>query len=222
MPPPVHGTVRDVAVVVGDYLAERGLRPLPKAQDEGRRLVKDYAALELTATESQVLELLRDRLERDGAPAAVDAIHFACHGQIDVNNPLYNGIVLDDGITRLDQRIIAGALIGERRQPFVFLNACQVGTADTLLGDYGGMAAAFLRTGFRGFVAPLWNVDDQIAHDVALDFYEQVLGAGCPVAEGIRRVRSRFSLGTEASRPPAASFMAYVFYGHPELVLERA
>ena len=34
--------------------------------------------------------------------------------------------------------------------PFVFLNACQVGTDERVLGDYGGFASTLLRIGATG------------------------------------------------------------------------
>jgi hypothetical protein len=55
------------AVVVGDYLAETGQRPLPKAIDEGRALVLRYDGLKLAATIDDIDRLLEDRLERDGS-----------------------------------------------------------------------------------------------------------------------------------------------------------
>ena len=54
------------------------------------------------------------------------------------------------------------------RAPFVFLNACQVGSAGEMLGSYNGIAEAFLQAGATAVVAPLWNVDDTIAQKIAL------------------------------------------------------
>ena len=63
------------------------------------------------------------------------------------------------------------------RSPFVFLNACQVGAGQNLLGNYGGIAQAFLRIGASAVVAPLWSIDDAIAQKIALGFYEHALAA---------------------------------------------
>jgi len=70
--------------------------------------------------------------------------------------------------------------------------------------------------GCRAFLAPLWSVDDQTAHDVALQFYERVLDDGVPVSEALREIRARFDVRADA---PPASWLAYAFYGHPDLVL---
>jgi CHAT domain-containing protein len=98
------------------------------------------------------------------------------------------------------------------------MNACEVGTSGDTLGSYGGMAAAFLNEGFRGFVAPLWAVNDKLAHKAALKFYKKTLVDKEPVSEALRAVR----LDYDPDGPmPSATNLAYIFYGHPDLVLER-
>jgi hypothetical protein len=221
LPPSSRVAVDEMVVVVGDYLAESGQRPLPKATDEGKQLARLYGAVRLTATIRDMTRLLRDQLERDGVPLTVGAVHFACHGEVDLRNADYNGIVLSDRDTRLDETVISGTRIGRARQPFAFLNACQLGTSTYKLGNYGGLAGAFLREGFRAFVAPLWAVDDQLAHDIALEFYERTFDEGVSVAEALRRVRAGFDVKLQDGAPPS-SYMAYVFYGHPNLVLDKA
>jgi len=57
------------------------------------------------------------------------------------------------------------------RPMFVFLNACQVGAGQRVLGDYAGLATAFLSAGAAGVVAALGNVHDLAARDVAVNFY---------------------------------------------------
>ena len=56
------------------------------------------------------------------------------------------------------------------RGPLVFLNACQVGAAREVLGDYAGMAEAFLHAGASAVIAPLWTIDDGAAKTLALSF----------------------------------------------------
>lgn len=90
--------------------------------------------------------------------------------------------------------------------------------AGGVLGSYGGMAAAFLNEGFRGFVAPLWAVNDRLAHKIALKFYEKTLDDQEPVSEALRSLRTDY----DPDKPmPSSTPLAYVFYGHPDLVLER-
>lgn len=217
MPPVATLSVDAMAVVVGDYASDVGLRPLPNAVAEGDSIATRYQGMRLTATEADVERLLANALQRDGAAYVPRVVHFACHGEVDPLHEQYSGIVLSQGGHRLSPMIVQGAALTRAAQPFVFLNACQVGTAGRVLSAYGGMAGAFLAEGCRAYVAPLWNVDDQAAHDIALSLYQQALERGVAVAEVLRRVRGGFagSPGTAQN----ATALAYVFYGHPALTL---
>lgn len=217
-PPPARVGVRQMAVVTGDYLAIHGIRPLPEAEEEGKLLTGRYRAVHLTATWDDIKNLLQNRIERNGQQVDIELMHFACHGQVDTANPTHNGIVMNDGNMRLDPTTARGNTIGAATQPFAFMNACEVGMAGETLGSYGGLAAAFLNEGFRGFIAPLWAVNDELAHDFALKFYEKTLDEHEPVGEALRALRLDYD--PHASMP-SSTHLAYIFYGHPDLVLER-
>jgi hypothetical protein len=220
--PPRHEvTVHELAVVVGDYLDSVGMRDLPEARAEGKALLLRHGGLAMTATEDQMARLLNDRLERDGESVGVQAVHFACHGVVDLDNPAYNGIVLNDDRQRLDAMTLSGNLIGRRSEPFAFVNACQLGTCEEGLVGNLGYAGAFINEGFRGFLAPLWAVDDEVARHLAEEFYERTLEGGEGVGEVLRSLRCRFDMDAEDD-PPPSTYLAYTFYGHPELVLARA
>lgn len=215
VPPARSVDIGRMAVVVGDYKAETGLRPLPKAKDEGVALSDRYQAFWISGTLAEVDRLLDCTLTERGDPVAVELVHFACHGEVDPANPAYNGIVLSDSAQRLDPTIVRGSELGRETSPFVFLNACQLAQTTTdLLCDYGGLAGAFLTEGCRGFVAPLWSVDDTLAHDIALEFYRLVLDDQVAVGEAMRQVRASFAPTPDGSETTP---LAYVFYGHPEL-----
>jgi hypothetical protein len=217
IPPVTAMDVRRLALVVGDYQSETGLRPLPHAVAEGRALSDTYPSVWVKGTLDEVDRLLDNTLTDRGRPVSFDVVHVACHGEVDAANPALNGIVLSDSAIRLDPTIVRGSAVGRALAPIVFLNACQLAqSTGELLCDYGGMAGAFLVEGCRGFVAPLWSVDDQLAHDTALDFYRLSLGGGVEVGEVMRRLRMRFSAipGHSQTTP-----LAYVYYGHPELRL---
>lgn len=218
VPPPERVGVARMAVVVGDYAASSGFRPLPLAKEEGAALLDRYPSISLQATEYEVISLLEDRLQEEGgAHVQVQAVHVACHGEVDPANASYNGIVLSDTTLRLDPVTVKGSQLTRGSAPFVFLNACQLGTVSSeLLGDYGGMAGAFLSEGARGFVAPLWSVNDRVARDVALDFYRLTIDEGMTVGEAMRSIRGHYH---SAESVPPSTPLAYVFYGHPDLRL---
>jgi hypothetical protein len=220
-PPRTEVTVHELVVVVGDYLDSVGMRDLPEARAEGKALLAGHGGVALTATEDQMARLLNDRLERDGEPVRVQAVHFACHGVVDLDNPAYNGIVLNDDRQRLDAMTLSGNLVGRSSEPFAFVNACQLGTCEEGLVGNLGFAGAFINEGFRGFLAPLWAVDDEVARHLAEEFYQRTMEEGEGVGEVLRSLRCRFDLAAEEP-PPASTYLAYTFYGHPELVLTRA
>ena len=213
IPPAREVVVRSMVVVAGDYKSSRRLRLLPQAEAEGDALVARYGAARMAATAPELNRLLAGDSQ---------AIHFACHGEVDPGDPATGRIFLDDD-QPLDPIHFLQAEVGRRHQPFLFLNACQVGQAGELLGDYAGFAGSCLRNAFRGFIAPLWSVDDEIAHAIALEFYESAFGDEhrdpIPVGEVLRRIRARFPRNDSVA---PSTWLAYVFYGNPNLILRRA
>ncbi|HWI64265.1 MAG TPA: CHAT domain-containing protein, partial [Symbiobacteriaceae bacterium] len=164
------------------------------------------------ATEADLDRVLSDDSQ------ATNVLHFACHGEADPRQPEYNRIVLGDNVY-LTPWIIRGSDIG-KKQPFVFLNACQVGQGGETLGEYAGFAGAFLKEGCPGFLGPLWAVDDVIAREVAEQFYTEACRPdGRTVGEVLRDLRCRFATLDGAGGRPAATYLAYVYYGHPNLRL---
>jgi CHAT domain-containing protein len=143
-------------------------------------------------------------------------IHFAVHG---VSDPDANdqALLLDDK-TRLLPSALAGRFrCGETPAfSFVFLNACQVGTAASCLGQAAGFPGDLIRGGTLGFLAPLWDVDDEVARAFAERFYAATLDEHQTLGEVLAAQRAKYA--AEGSTTP----MAYIYYGHPNLRLTRA
>ena len=204
--------VKEMAVFVGDYAAETGQRPLPHALNEGAALEKKYQARRWSVNLDHVKRLLDGKLGVPGKPGGVQAIHFACHGEAEPTV-----IYLQEGEAL--RPVIFESLDWTRKdRPFLFLNACQVGHNGDLLGECGGFAGSSLRAGFSGFVAPFWSVKDDVAEALALKFYERMLGAvdqpPPTVGEVLRELRALYRPEDEL---PQATYMAYLFWGHPLL-----
>lgn len=204
-PPRCSAAADSIAVVWGEYQAA-GLERLAHAEQEAEDLHKTYGATKVEAKTGPVHRCLH------GDPAS-DILHFAVHGQYDPVGP-EDGIILVDR-TMLDQDAVRGVDLEPPR--FVFLNACQVGNGSEVLGDYAGMASAFLYAGASAVVAPLWSIDDGLARDLAKGFYEAAF-AGTPPAAFLREKRGSF---TEKSSPRSSLEMAYQFFGHPEMLMAR-
>jgi CHAT domain len=205
-PPPTQVRVTAMGVVSGVY-TEAGYERLKEAEAECQDLASQYGAKKIEANEAQVIECVA------GNPA-VEILHFAVHGQWDPGGP-EDGLVLVDGTLSPDQ-VNAGELAA---RPLVFLNACQVGQGNQVLGDYAGIAANFLKAGASAVIAPLWAIDDATARSIALDFYQKVLLQGVPPAETLRLVRAGFQ---SKSVKQSSTYLAYQYFGDPQLELVPA
>jgi hypothetical protein len=214
--------VRNMAVMAAWYQASSGLRRLPKAEQEAKALADNYPSVPLLAMTASVRQLLNASLQRGFERVAVEAVHFAGHGDFDPTRPEAAALLLEDG-TPLRATMFRAAKYGGDRQPLLFLNACMLGIGGELLGDMGGFPGHSLRGGFGGVLGALWEVDDTVAHDIALEFWRRALppppASGEPIASILRDLRARYVPGTIPA--PVATYLAYVYYGHPRLTLQR-
>jgi hypothetical protein len=217
LPPPLSHTVRHAYVFSGIYGNRPKWNRLVNAEKEAAEISATYGATAVEAKQDEILGIFARR------PAA-DLLHFSMHGKSN-DESVEDGLIPVDNTGSVNPQMIAGAIDHAKRtnqassiSPFVFLNACQVGAGSRILGDYGGMAAAFIDGGAAGVVAPLWSVKDENAKMIALDFYRATFGDGISPAEAIRRARASF---VKASLPVSATYLAYQFFGHPALQLRK-
>jgi hypothetical protein len=203
LPPPILVDVKAMAVVSGKY--DDAAWQLAEAEEEATEMHQQFGAKKVDAIAADVFACL------GGRPPA-EVLHFALHGVYSPEDDL-DGLILVDG-TKLDPYTVRGTDMSE--SPFVFLNACQVGCGDKILGDYAGLAEAFLHAGASGAVAPLWSVDDAAAKDLALRFYERVIRKGDTPAEVLRDERRSYA---EPGHDGSATCLAYQLFGHPAMVL---
>lgn len=215
--------VRNIAVMAAWYKATSGLKRLPMAEAEAKAIAQGWQGLALVASAQSMRQLLQGTLERGFEQiGGVEAVHFAGHGDFDPARPEGSALFLEDG-TPLRSTMFRAARYGGERQPLMFLNACMLGIGGELLGDMAGFPGNSLRGGFGGVIGALWEVDDQVAHDIALEFWERALprpsGHGEPVGAILRDLRAKFAASGGAV--PVSTYLAYVYYGHPRLQLER-
>jgi hypothetical protein len=223
LPPATTVPVKRMAALAGHYPAESGLQPLPNAIEEAQELEKRFGAVTSFATADAVASLLDAALKHGLSTGGAEVIHFAGHGEVDPRNPGSGGLFLDNGMP-IHPMLFASTPLGTKHQPFLFLNACMVGAGGEMLGDAAGFPGQCLGGGFRGMVAPLWAVRDTVARQVALDFYAAAFGGdgkpGRPLGEVLREIRGRYATSVQ-EKQPVPTYLAYVLYGHPGLVLSR-
>jgi hypothetical protein len=204
--------VDDFAVFPGNYDNEQD--QLPRAVQEAKELEQEYQAKAWKLNSENFKRFLDGKLGSELNPRTPQAVHFACHGEA---KPMV--LYLDDG-TRVLSIGLRSARWARKQRPFLFVNACQVGSAGALLGEWSGFAGNSIHGGFGAFLAPLWSVIDEDAKDFALGFYHSMLAEQKTpeetlptAADVLRRLRGGYKSGTKLK----ATYLAYVFYGHPLL-----
>jgi CHAT domain-containing protein len=141
--------------------------------------------------------------------------HFICHGNFDTSDPNESRLTLKDGSLRASQ------ITGEKRtglrkaKPVVFLNACHTGQLGLGLTRLGGWAKRFLEAGASAFIGTLWEVNDQLAADFAIEFYNRLFGEeghpAMPLAQAVNGAR----MVIKEKAPANPTWLAYVLYGNP-------
>ncbi len=210
------------AAITAQYAGVKRWKPLEHAEAEVSELVSTWGMTPVSGSPEQVKACL------EAAPA-YDVIHVALHGQFD-HGGQEDGLVLVEvdangaPVPRFLTTSVVRGLRPAAGTPFVFLNACQVGSSDSVLGTYGGFASALALNGAGAVVAPLWNVDDRVAAEISRTFYASAYAdPPVPVAEIIRRIRAGYTRERAAAEPETctATLIAYQCFGHPRFTLRR-
>ncbi|PVF91892.1 hypothetical protein CPB86DRAFT_820105 [Serendipita vermifera] len=99
-------------------------------------------------------------------------VHLACHGSQRQDEPTKSGLILEDGHLTLEEIIKLELPNAE----FAFLSACQTTTGDEELSDEAvHIAGGMLLAGYRGVVATMWSIQDDLAPEVADEFYRHIM-----------------------------------------------
>jgi CHAT domain-containing protein len=99
-------------------------------------------------------------------------IHLACHGSQRQDEPTKSGLILEDGHLTLEEIIKLNLPNAE----FAFLSACQTTTGEETLSDEAvHIAGGMLLAGYRGVVATMWSIQDDLAPEVADEFYCRIM-----------------------------------------------
>jgi hypothetical protein len=100
------------------------------------------------------------------------AVHFACHGLIDVERPMLSSLALssageDDGfLTALE--VLRMAIPAD----LAVLSACETGKGKVVKGEgIVGLTRAFMFAGAPRVICSLWKVDDEATQALMIEFY---------------------------------------------------
>jgi hypothetical protein len=153
-------------------------------------------------TASQVKAALRQR--------DVQWFHFACHGDFDPLRSDESVLVLQ-GEPFTPNQIVGPMIEGvAASRPLVFLNACHTGETGFSLTGMGGWAARFVRAGASAFIGSLWEVNDVLAAEFAIAFYDEML-AGQTLGDAFHAARLHIRDLDEAN----PTWLAYTLYADP-------
>jgi CHAT domain-containing protein len=95
-------------------------------------------------------------------------VHLACHGVQRPDVPTKSALILQDGHLKLEEII----KLQLPKADFAFLSACQTTTGDERLSEEAvHIAGAMLLAGYRGVVATMWSIRDDLAPEIADAFY---------------------------------------------------
>jgi CHAT domain-containing protein len=102
-------------------------------------------------------------------------LHLACHGVQKPKEPTKSALILQDGHLTLEEII----RLHLPKAEFAFLSACQTTTGDEKLSEEAvHIAGGMLLAGYRGVVATMWSIQDDLAPEVADEFYAHIMKDG--------------------------------------------
>ncbi|PVF95780.1 hypothetical protein CPB86DRAFT_875429 [Serendipita vermifera] len=102
-------------------------------------------------------------------------LHLACHGVQRPDEPTKSALILEDGHLTLEEIIRLNLPNAE----FAFLSACKTTAGDEKLSEEAvHIAGGMLLAGYRGVVATMWSIQDDLAPEVADEFYAHIMQDG--------------------------------------------
>jgi CHAT domain-containing protein len=143
-------------------------------------------------------------------------LHIATHSLVDDRQPELSGILfsmVDEKGAPRDGFLPLHEIYGlDLQAGLVVLSACESGAGEDLRGEgLLGITRGFLSAGASRLVVSLWKVDDRSTAELMKRFYHQLLEAGQPPAEALRRAQASMLDDPEWSAP--WHWAGFVFLG---------
>jgi CHAT domain-containing protein len=181
----------------GDLAVEAKLRsseggPLPDAEREVERIARFFRDGKRLYVGPEALE---SRVKAESG--AYDVLHFATHGVLDDNNPMYSHLLLaaSPGDSSEDGFLETWELMRlDLHAELAVLSACDTARGTVHAGEgLIGMSWALFVAGCSSTVVTQWKVPSSAAADLMIDFYHQWLHPGTrswfAKAEALRQAR---------------------------------
>jgi len=148
-------------------------------------------------------------------------VHLATHSEVSEQDPLFSTIFLKSAVGQQGEdesegRLFAYELFNLNLQSdLIVLNSCSSGSGDYMQGTgVMGITRALRYAGARSLMLNLWSVNDQLASEFALRFYEE-LENGSSKAEAMRQAKLSF---LESGNANPHHWGVYMLVGNPSSV----
>ena len=175
---------------------------LPQATTEIKRIAQQLDALKNKRT--YVNAEATEQSFRQHAPHS-RILHMATHSEVSNRDPMFSSIYLStsgaDNEERFSGRIFASELFElNLTNELIMLNSCESGSGSYIQGTgVVGISRALRYAGARALVLNLWSVNDMLASDFAIKFYEGI-NEGQSKSEALRKAKIHF-LKTKNANP---------------------
>ena len=142
--------------------------PLARKETRDLRVLMEGTAVNVLFLEDSEVtrESVKERMKTHGW------VHFACHGEQDIHQPLMSGLFFQDGSLELLE-------IMNQRIPyadFAFLSVSESSKGDPSLSEeVVHLTAGMLSAGYRGVVGTMWSIYDIYGPEFATEFYQYLL-----------------------------------------------
>jgi CHAT domain-containing protein len=157
-------------------LRDRGLAPLPEAEQEVKALGKLYGA-----ARSKIYigaEAREDLVKSEASQARI--LHFTTHGTLNNASPMYSHLTLAEGGANDDGLLEAWELMQlDLKADLAVLSACE-----TARGRFGagegmiGFSWAMFIAGVPSIVVSQWKVESASTRDLMVNFHRSLIGDG--------------------------------------------
>jgi tetratricopeptide (TPR) repeat protein len=171
---------------------------LSAAEGEVLRLSREHAHSEVLIPPESTVRRVAEALED------ADIAHFACHGTVRADNPMFSGLLLSDGYLTV-QELELRDLAPHR----VVLAACEA-SADIAYtgGELLGFVSALIARGTAGVLGSIQLVPDEATAEFMLRLHRH-LGDEVTMATALHRARGSLDLDDPAELVNWCGFTAY-------------
>jgi len=178
------------------------LVPLPYAKTEVNSIASKLT--HLSKVHTYINDASTKKTFTKTAPNA-QIIHLATHSQVSERDPMFSTIYMSDADNKADStfndEIFAYELFDlNLNNEMIMLNSCESGSGTYIQGTgVMGISRALQYAGANSLILNLWSVNDMMASDFAVHFYEQ-LNEGKSKTEALQNTKE-FFLRTKNASP---------------------